>query len=182
MNKLLILLFSFLLSRLAMVFIGSFTEGALASPVGCGLYILLFLLFSPKEGIKKAHIGFGQSIFIVISFLLISLGVSSIVGIFQAPDKRELSVLYGVIVVLFVPLAEELFFRATLFATLNSLTTPMVSVMVSSLIFSMAHTGVASMIVAFILGILLTCIYKRTGGIRIPFICHALNNLLAFLF
>jgi len=78
--------------------------------------------------------------------------------------------------------AEELFFRATLFKTLDTLVPSTLSVLFSSLIFALSHTGLASIISAFVLGVLLSLIYKKTGSIRLPVICHTVNNLLAFLF
>lgn len=178
MNKLLYILASLIASRLILIY----TKGAIASLVGCMLYILIFVLFSPRTRLEGARVGVWKSLLVVTAFALISFFVSSLLAVLLEAEVRDVSLFQGAVAVLLVPFAEELFFRATLFKMLDTLVAPLFSVFFSSLIFALSHTGLASIISAFVLGVLLSLIYKKTGSIRLPVICHTVNNLLAFLF
>lgn len=181
MNKLVLLLSSFIASRTLLIFVSGYTEGAIVFLVGCFLYVLMFVLFSPRTADKKPDASIGKTLLTVTAFVLTSLALSSLLNLFFEIEKRDVSLLQGLVAVLAVPVAEELFFRATLFKVLDGLVPSAFAVFVSSLIFALSHTGLASIISSFVLGVILTVTYKKSGSIMLPALCHTANNLLALV-
>jgi membrane protease YdiL (CAAX protease family) len=84
---------------------------------------------------------------------------------------------FGVFV---APFTEECAFRALLLPAIGSATGRTIGVLVSSLLFAMAHfrkpEDVYSVVVLFALAVLLARLYLRTSSILAVFLVHALNN------
>ena len=77
------------------------------------------------------------------------------------------------------PLIEEVFFRGFLLAALVQPLGAVRAAVVASAVFSAAHVSVAVVIPLFVIGLLLSWLYLRTGSIWPPFAAHAAQNLLA---
>lgn len=108
-----------------------------------------------------------------------------------APDQNleELAALNGVdristfaIVGVLAPVGEEIFFRGFLLAALVSAIGGLRGALVSSAIFSVAHLNVGTLFPIFVMGILLSWLYLRTGSILPSIVAHAAQNLLALIF
>ena len=78
--------------------------------------------------------------------------------------------------VLIAPLCEEIFFRSFTFMGLRNGMPLAQSIVISGLIFAVAHADPASFPVLFIIGLALAIIRWRTGSIWPGIILHTLNN------
>ena len=82
---------------------------------------------------------------------------------------------------LFAPIAEEFVFRgAVLRSLLNGTRKPWVAIILSALLFSLAHLNPAQMLHAFLVGLLLGWMYWRTGSIP-GIVYHWVNNTVAYV-
>lgn len=122
----------------------------------------------------------------VYALIMEALGIDILV-----PDQNleELAALDGIeriptfaIVGVLAPVAEEIFFRGFLLAALVSVVGGLRGALVSSAIFSVAHLNVGTLFPIFVMGILLSWLYLRTGSIWPPIIAHAAQNILALIF
>ena len=79
-------------------------------------------------------------------------------------------------IVVFGPLGEELAFREVFQRRLQAMTSPLVAIIVSGVVFGLYHLNFAQMIPAIGSGIVLAILYYRFGDIRICLAAHILNN------
>ena len=84
------------------------------------------------------------------------------------------------VVVLWGPLAEEVFFRGFVFAGLMGRLGYVRALIITSLLFSLFHVEPKLIVPIFVTGMLLAWVYHRTGSLWSPFLVHALQNALAF--
>lgn len=81
------------------------------------------------------------------------------------------------------PIFEELLFRYSLIGKLNKFNSKYTTIIMSSLIFSLCHTNINSIIFAFIIGAINGYLYIKKDNIIIPIIIHITANTMAiFLF
>jgi membrane protease YdiL (CAAX protease family) len=83
------------------------------------------------------------------------------------------------IIVLWGPFTEEVFFRGFLLAALIPAFGAIRAVVISSLIFAAAHMMLSTMLPLFVTGLLLSWLYVKTRSIWPPLTAHAAQNLLA---
>jgi uncharacterized protein len=81
-----------------------------------------------------------------------------------------------VVAVTVAPLCEETFFRGYLFPGLARVMSPWAAVVVSALIFGVAHADAGSFALLFILGLVLALLRWRTGSLWPGIVFHAFNN------
>ena len=93
----------------------------------------------------------------------------------------------ALVIILWGPLAEEIFFRGFVFSGLVGRLGVVGAALISSLLFAIAHVDpsrwVDTLILVppiFITGLLLAWLYHKTGSIWSAFAAHALQNALAF--
>jgi membrane protease YdiL (CAAX protease family) len=86
------------------------------------------------------------------------------------------------VVVVWGPFAEEVFFRGFLLAALLPALGPTRAAAVSSAIFAGAHLTLSTMMPIFVTGMLLSWLYLRSRSIWPPFMAHAVQNLAAVAF
>ena len=84
------------------------------------------------------------------------------------------------VVVLWGPLAEEVFFRGFIFSGLRRRMGFAGAAVVSSIIFALFHVDPRVMVPIFVTGMLLAWLYHRTGSVWSSFAAHAMQNALAF--
>jgi membrane protease YdiL (CAAX protease family) len=86
-----------------------------------------------------------------------------------------------VMIAIFAPIAEELFFRGFVFAGLRSRWSLWPAAITSGLIFGSVHapTGITTVVPLATLGIALCWLYDRTGSLWPCVIAHMINNSLA---
>ena len=88
-----------------------------------------------------------------------------------------LSFLFGVCI--FAPVVEEVIFRGILWWPIEKLFSSNVALIVTSVLFSLAHADLLHIIAVFPLGVLFGILRKRTGSIWPSIIAHAANNTMA---
>lgn len=99
------------------------------------------------------------------------------------PDVRDSSDLFmiGLFLVVIVPLAEEFIFRGYLFGLLRRNLSFLVTALIVSVLFGLAHGQWNVGIVTFILSLALCFIREKTGSIWTGVALHGLQNFVAFL-
>lgn len=125
----------------------------------------------------------------LLSFLCISFSAAFILMRFDLNDGGIEAVFNemktnpaGILaIVVFGPLGEELAFREVFQRRLQAMTSPLVAILASGVIFGAYHLNLAQMIPASILGIVLAVLYYRFGDIRVCLAAHILNNGLSTL-
>lgn len=125
----------------------------------------------------------------LLSFLCISFSAAFILMRFDLNDGGMEAVFNemktnpaGILaIVVFAPLGEELAFREVFQRRLQAMTSPLVAILASGIIFGVYHLNLAQMIPAAILGIVLAVLYYRFGDIRVCLAAHILNNGLSTL-
>lgn len=83
--------------------------------------------------------------------------------------------------VILAPIFEELIFRGIILNGLLKRYSPVLSIVVSSLLFAAVHLNPWQFVSAFILGLFIGWVYLRTKSISLAIIIHAFNNLAAIL-
>ena len=79
------------------------------------------------------------------------------------------------------PIAEEIFFRGFALSGLNSRYGVTLAVVLSSAVFALAHLDIASLVPTFILGLALGWVYLRTRSIWPCIFVHGLHNTAALI-
>ena len=146
----------------------------LPSPVGYGQLLLPLLVVAASLAIVSLYVG-------VVSLLGMDIPQS-------LPDDIGLEgpAIIGsfALVVLWGPLAEEVFFRGFIFPGLMGRLGFAGAAVVSSLLFALAHVdGVERLVMVppiFAIGMLLAWLYQRTGSIWSCFAAHAIWNAIGF--
>ena len=85
-----------------------------------------------------------------------------------------------VLVVIWGPLAEEVFFRGFVFSGVRPRTGVAVAVVASALLFALFHVDPRVMVPIFVTGALLAWLYHKTGSLWGCFVAHGLQNAIAF--
>jgi len=74
------------------------------------------------------------------------------------------------------PIAEEVFFRGFLYATIRDRWGMLPGMVTSALLFAVVHKGLPNQAVTFVMGLLLAAYYERAGSLVVPVVAHALFN------
>lgn len=83
---------------------------------------------------------------------------------------------------LMAPIAEEVVFRGSILrALLSAFSNRWVAIVVSALLFSLAHGNPVQMPHAFVVGVLIGWMFYRTGSIAPGVVFHWVNNTIAFV-
>lgn len=88
-------------------------------------------------------------------------------------------ILNTLVIVLWVPFIEEIFFRGFLLAALIPAFGAIRAIAIGAFIFSAAHLMLSTMIPLFVTGLLLSWLYVKTRSIWPPMAAHAAQNLIA---
>ncbi|MBE0415145.1 MAG: CPBP family intramembrane metalloprotease [Dehalococcoidia bacterium] len=124
---------------------------------------------------------------LLYEWVLTSLGVEVSSTLPQELTRTGVSLaMMAILTVLVAPFAEETFFRGFIFAGIGNRYGYGWGVVVSALLFSLAHTltymQVWPLLPIFILGLLLAWLYMRTGSIWPCIFTHFAYNSIALLF
>ena len=111
-------------------------------------------------------------------YLLHEFDEQNIVQYFKHNKITELEVLNTIVV---VPIIEEIVFRGLFYKLLRSYFSIVPSMLISSIIFSIAHKNILVSIVLFCLGLILCYSYERNKSLIYPIVIHSLFNLLMLL-
>ncbi|MDO4692510.1 MAG: CPBP family intramembrane metalloprotease [Porphyromonadaceae bacterium] len=93
------------------------------------------------------------------------------------------NVIEFVVICLTPAVVEELFFRGTMQRLLvaSSRHQPRLAILVTSVIFSLAHLSAVGFLSRLLIGVVLGYSYYYTGRIAIPILLHLINNFVAWL-
>ena len=75
-----------------------------------------------------------------------------------------------------IPVSEEMMFRGILFKRFRERQRFWYSAVCSSVFFAFMHTNVTQAIYAFLLGLMLSYLYEKTGSIKAPVLLHIVLN------
>lgn len=92
------------------------------------------------------------------------------------PQSRGSPLVWAIMVVV-LPTCEELLFRGALYGGLRRVLHPAAAVVVSALLFGVAHGNVVTLLLPVsALGVALALLYERTASLTTPILFHALHN------
>ena len=83
----------------------------------------------------------------------------------------------GIMIVLLAPIIEEIVFRGLFYAALKSYFPWFVSIILTSVIFSLIHENILAFTLLFSLSLLLTFIYELYGKLLYPILIHSCFNI-----
>jgi membrane protease YdiL (CAAX protease family) len=95
--------------------------------------------------------------------------------------RWQIFVLMFVSAVPIAAVAEEFLFRGLLYNVLRRRMPRWPAAVVGALLFSFMHGVVSNLISLFLLGLVLTWLYERTGRLLAPVVLHAVNNTIALV-
>ncbi|MCX5688145.1 MAG: type II CAAX endopeptidase family protein, partial [Candidatus Omnitrophica bacterium] len=173
-----------------------------------GIVILYFVLVKYREKLSSLGIactGFYKNVLsgiiaymfilpILIAVLILSMLFLNAIGYKLPPqpvfdiffeEKRSSVVLFLTIFVSILgPIIEEIFFRGFLYSAVRKRFGVIIGVLLSSALFSMLHTNIASFLPIMILGVLMAFLYETTSSLIAPIAVHILHNsiILGFVF
>lgn len=84
--------------------------------------------------------------------------------------------------VVIAPVVEEILFRGIIQKRIGRDFSPLVSIVIASIVFAISHFNPARLIRTFLSGLLLGAVYQKYKSLSLSISAHALINLLAFLF
>jgi uncharacterized protein len=120
---------------------------------------------------------FGSTVvLVVVTILLDALGQPPPVG----PAEQAIAMLdpwlVVIAIVIFAPIAEELFFRGIVFNAWLREAGLVWAYVGSAALFAAIHLSLASLLPIFLLGLALAWVYRRTGSLLAPIVMHATVN------
>jgi uncharacterized protein len=99
-------------------------------------------------------------------------------------DESTLAaILGGILIILFAPVSEEMFFRGFVYGGLRTRLGLWPSAAVSAVVFALPHVSSADLSIVpplVIFGLLLAWLYEYTGSLGPPIALHMINNAIAF--
>jgi len=126
---------------------------------------------------------------LILSMLLLdAIGYKSppqpVFDIFFEEKRSNVILLLTIFVSILGPVIEEIFFRGFLYSAVRKRFGVIIGVLLSSALFSMLHTNIASFIPIMILGVLMAFLYETTSSLVAPMTVHILHNsiILGFVF
>jgi membrane protease YdiL (CAAX protease family) len=138
-------------------------------------------------------IGVGGQILVVLMYIPIAHHVHDFNQRFDAPSQRLTGGSHGlgytviaILTVVGAPFFEELFFRgvllrslARLFGTIGGWVGPSLAIIISGVIFGLAHAESLQLLGLAVFGIILSFVAYRTGRLGMNMVAHATFNLMA---
>jgi membrane protease YdiL (CAAX protease family) len=117
----------------------------------------------------------------LLALLLAQLGITSMQAQALAPAGFSWISAIGMTVLagLVIPIVEEIFFRGVVYRWLRDKWGIVVGVIVSGLVFGIAHFEPATVVPAIVMGFVLALVYEKSHSLWPPILIHMLNNTLA---
>lgn len=129
--------------------------------------------------------------FIVVSAIALLFGViSPIAELIPMPDfikdsfldmAKQSGFFSFLLMVVAAPIFEELIFRGIILDGLLKKHSPVTSILISSIIFGLAHLNPWQFVTAFVIGIFAGWIYYKSRSLSLAIIIHAVVNLTGYL-
>lgn len=140
----------------------------------------------PAVGWAAAGMGVFYAVTVVYSALVRPDAQQDVVDKLGADQSTLGLVAAGIMVVVFAPLAEELFFRAFFYGSLRTRFAPLVAAGLSGGLFGLIHysgqgtDGLLILPPLALLGFLFAMVYEKTGSLFPVIGMHAFNNAVAY--
>lgn len=115
-------------------------------------------------------------------FLKVPPSSGPAVELFFALDNKISALILAVQVILLGPIAEELFFRGFIYKITRNKYSPLISTMLISLVFSLAHQAFYNVFGLFLLSTALCYLYEKTQNIATAVVFHATHNFINISF
>lgn len=112
----------------------------------------------------------------ILEVLNLPTDQQEVVAIFANIESWQLLVALILLTVVVAPISEEVIFRGCLYRFLKGKAPAFVAVIFTSGIFALLHWNWLSLIPLFVLGIVLTYAYERTGNLKVPILLHSIFN------
>ena len=93
------------------------------------------------------------------------------------PDRLAL----GIVTIVLAPVAEEILFRGIIYTWVSQISYRWLGVLVSSLLFGLAHGNLLAFLPLFLFAVMLALLYERTKNLLACITAHAVFNGLNFL-
>lgn len=131
---------------------------------------------------------------LLLAILFISVWLLNLLGYTPPPqpvleafmgEKRSGALMFlTIFVVVFGPIAEEIFFRGFMYSAVKKRLGILGAALLSASIFSLLHTNIIGFLPIMALGVLLAYLYETTGSLVAPIAVHVLHNsiIVAFVF
>jgi membrane protease YdiL (CAAX protease family) len=100
---------------------------------------------------------------------------------FRAATSWFDRLILGFATILLAPLAEEVLFRGILYSWIKNAGFPLLAFLGTSLLFAGVHLNLLSFPALFLLALILTLLYEKTGNLLAPIAAHSLFNALNLL-
>lgn len=101
----------------------------------------------------------------------------------ESAEIMSNSIIYIILsVCIIAPIIEEFIFRGIILNGLLSKYSPSTSIIISSLLFALAHGNLHQGINAFLLALIFGYIFYKTRSLYLVILCHFFNNISAFIF
>ena len=193
---------------LALAWLGIVEDRLMAGVLGSALLPIALVaagwIFGLRRyGVSAAMLGFRRASLVDMTWLpvvalAIGLAASMVYGLIvealgieillPVQELDELTAFDGiarapvfVVVSILAPFGEEVFFRAFLLTALVATIGRLRGMLLGAAIFAVAHMDIGTLFPIFVLGMLLSWLYLRTGSIWPPFVAHAAQNSLALV-
>jgi len=117
----------------------------------------------------------------IIPPIISSIPMPESVQLYFANLMGQYSFITLLTIVIAAPILEELIFRGIILDGLLKNYSPIKSILITSVLFGLAHLNPWQFISAFSLGAFISWIYYKTGSLSLAIIIHSVNNLGGFL-
>lgn len=117
----------------------------------------------------------------LLALLLAQAGITSMQAQALAPDGFSWVSAIGTLVLagIAIPIVEEIFFRGVIYRWLRDKWGIFIGMIVSGLVFGIAHFEPATVVPAIVMGFVLALVYEKSKSLWPPILIHMLNNTLA---
>lgn len=167
----------------------------IAGAAALGTLILTGILFAKDRKLEKAcGIAVAEKKEFSVYFLIFILGVAGCIAatclmtmaqlaFYDSQYQQTAQTLYAAgfpmqaaVLGVLIPVSEEMMFRGILFKRFRERQRFWYSAVCSSVFFAFMHTNVTQAIYAFLLGLMLSYLYEKTGSIKAPVLLHIVLN------
>ena len=96
-------------------------------------------------------------------------------------ENQESLLIFGFMAIFIAPVVEEIFFRGFVYPSLANRYGVIVSAIITSCLFGLAHIVAANAIIAFFIGLILVYVYHQTTNLLTPILVHSAFNLISVI-
>lgn len=132
-------------------------------------------------GFVPVALALKAGLFQIAAWMNLHLPEQSAVKMVQSAGGTPYLAALGFMTIVAAPIAEEGLFRGVLYTALRRFGYPNAAIWISSFAFALIHANVLIFIPLFVLAVLLTKLYDKTGNLLACILCHAAFNTFNFV-